>query len=104
VGTVWEKLSYILSFYSSVHLNSRLKKSNKIQEYADIYFLLNYSTCFGRPSHTSSGVHKNVIAASGTVHTIWGASLSLLVEHVTIIGEEGIVLCCRLPSHPEERT
>jgi len=49
-----------------------LKKSNEMQEYADIYLLLNYSTCFGRPSRPSSGVHKTVLAASGTDHTIWG--------------------------------
>ena len=58
---------------SSVHRNSRLKKSNKMQQYADIYLLLNYSTCFGRPSRPSSGVHKTVVAASGTYHTIWEA-------------------------------
>ena len=50
------------TFYirGSVHRNSRLKKSNKMQQYADIYLLLNYSTCFGRPS---SGVHKTVVPA-----------------------------------------
>jgi len=55
----------------SVHRNSRLKKSNEMQQYADIYLLLNYSTYFGRPLRPSSGVHKTVVAASGTVHTIW---------------------------------
>jgi len=45
-----------------------------MQQYADIYLLLNYSTCFGRPSRSSSGVHKTVVAASGTDRTIWGAS------------------------------
>jgi len=54
---------------SSVHRISRLKKSNKMQLYADIYLLLNYCTCFGRPLHPSSGVHKTVVAASGTDHT-----------------------------------
>jgi len=49
-----------------------------MQQYADIYLLLNYSTCFGRPSHPSSGVHKTVVAASGTDHTIWEASKSNL--------------------------
>jgi len=44
-----------------------------MQQYADIYLLLNYSTCFGRPSRPSSGIHKTVVAASGTDHTIWGA-------------------------------
>jgi len=49
----------------------RLKKSHTMQQYADIYLLLNYSTCFGRPSRPSSGVPKTVVAASGTDHTIW---------------------------------
>ena len=34
-----------------------------MQLYADIYLLLNYSTCFGRPSRPSSVVHKTVVAA-----------------------------------------
>jgi len=58
-----------------VHRNSRMKKSSEMQQYADIYLLLNYCICFGRPSRPSSGVHKTVIAASGTDHTIWGASM-----------------------------
>jgi len=45
-----------------------------MQQYADIYLLLNYFTCFGLPSRPSSGVHKTVAAASSTDHTIWGAS------------------------------
>ena len=44
-----------------------------MQLYADTYLLLNYSTRFGRPSRPSTGVHKNVVAASGTDHTIWEA-------------------------------
>ena len=67
----FENIRYIRG---SVHCNSRLKKSNEMQQYADIYLLLNYSTCFGRPARPSSGVHKTVVAASGTDHTIWGAS------------------------------
>ena len=45
------QLDKAVEFYicSSVHRNSRLKKSNKVQQYADIYLLLNYSTCFGLP-------------------------------------------------------
>ena len=54
--------------------NGRLKKSNKMQQYADIYLLLNYCTCFGCTPRPSSGVHKTVVAASGTDHTVWGAS------------------------------
>jgi len=44
-----------------------------MQQYADIYLLLNYCTHLGRPSHLSSGVRKTVVAASGTDHTIWEA-------------------------------
>jgi len=37
-----------------------------MQKCAGIYLLQNYSTCFGCPSHPSSGVHKTVTAAYGT--------------------------------------
>ena len=40
-----------------------------MQQYADIYLLLNDSTCFEHPSRPSSVVHKSVAAASGTGHT-----------------------------------
>jgi hypothetical protein len=39
-----------------------------MQQYAGIYLLQNYSTCFGCSSHPLSGVHKTVTAASGTGH------------------------------------
>jgi len=41
-----------------------------MQQYAGIYLLQNYSTCFGYPSHSSSGVHQTVTAASDTSHSI----------------------------------
>jgi len=44
-----------------------------MQQYADIYLPLNYSKCFGHPPCPSSGIHKTLVAASGTDHTIWGA-------------------------------
>jgi len=53
-----------------------------MQLYADIYLLLKCSMCFGRPLHPSSGVHKTAVAASGTNHTIWGASF---LKHNQII-------------------
>ena len=40
-----------------------------MQQYAGIYLLQNHSTCFWCPSHPSSGVHKNVTAATGTATT-----------------------------------
>ena len=68
-----------------------------MQQYADIYFLLNHSTYFGRPSRPQSGVHNTVVAASGTDHTIWGASflkpdqirtgVGLTVPHQSLLKE-----------------
>ena len=48
--------------------NCILIRSKKMQQYAGIYLLQNYSTRFGCPSRPSSGVHKTVTAASGTGH------------------------------------
>ena len=69
-------LEIVKDFYirGSAHRNSRSKKSNKMQHYADISLLLNYCTCFGRPSRPSSGVHKTVVEACGTDHTVWGVT------------------------------
>jgi len=39
-----------------------------MQQYAGVYLLQNYSTCFGCQSHPSSRVHQTVTAASGTGH------------------------------------
>ena len=41
-----------------------------MQQYAGVYLLQNYSTCFGCLSHPSSGVHETVTAASGTGHSV----------------------------------
>ena len=73
--------AWYLKVYWETELHRRLKKSNKKQQYADNYLQLNYSTCFGRPSRPSSGVHKTVVAASGTDHTVkyksWTRSIIL---------------------------
>ena len=58
-------------------------------QYADIYLLLNYSICFGCPSRPSSGVHKTVVAASGTDLTIWGASFLKRDQLVTFEEDSG---------------
>jgi hypothetical protein len=55
--------------HGSVHRDSEFIRSNKMQQYACIYLLQVYSTCFGRPSRPSSGVQKTVTAASGTGHS-----------------------------------
>ena len=57
-----------------------LIRSNKMQQYAGIYLLQNYSTRFGCPSHPLLGVHTTVTAASGTGHGIW-ATTSLQRGH-----------------------
>ena len=41
-----------------------------MQQYAGVYLLQNYSTCFGYLSHPSSRVHQTVNAASGTGHSV----------------------------------
>ena len=56
--------------HGSVHRNSILIISNKMQQYAGTYLLQNHSTCFGCPSHPSSGLHKTVTTASDTGHII----------------------------------
>ena len=66
-----------------------------MQQYADICLLLNYSTCFGRPSRPSSGVHNTVVAASGTDHTIWAASF-LKRDQMNLVTFEGIIIWSRL--------
>ena len=68
-----------------------LIRSNKMQQYAGIYLLQNYSTCFGCPSHPSSGVHKTVTAASGTGHSTWATTFLQRGHKATL--EEG---CCCL--------
>ena len=61
-----------------------------MQQYAATYLLLNYSTCFGRPSRPSSGVHKTVVAASGTGHTIWRASF-FKRDQISKLSEDGVL-------------
>ena len=41
-----------------------------MQQYAGVYLLQNYSTCFGCLSYSSIGVHQTLTAASGTGHSV----------------------------------
>ena len=66
--------------HGSVHRESILIRSNKMQQYAGIYLLQNHSTCSGCPSHSSPGVHKTVTAASGTGHSIWATTFLQRVQ------------------------
>jgi len=79
----------------SVHRNSRLKKSNKMHQYVDVYLLQNYSTRFGRPSLPSSGVHKTVVAASDTDHTIWRSPISPYLVTFEAACSPGSMICTR---------
>ena len=54
--------------HGSVHRHSILIRSKEMQQYAGVYLLQNYCTCFGCLSHPSSGVDQTVTAASGTGH------------------------------------
>ena len=82
-----QPLSRIQNFEMLIK-SSRLKKSNKMKHCAEIYLLLNYSTYFGFSSRPSSGVHKTVVAASGTasflkrdqIRTDWGPSLTVIMH------------------------
>jgi len=46
-----------------------------MQQYAGVYLMQNYSTCFGCLSHPSSGVHQTVTADSGTGHSVRATTL-----------------------------
>jgi len=65
----WE-VSVLTEFYihGSVQSDYILMKSNEMQQYAGVYLLQNYSTCFGCLPNPSSGVHQTVTAVSGTGH------------------------------------
>ena len=66
-----------------------------MQQYEGIYLLQNHSTCFGCPSHQSSGVHKTVTAASDTATTfiqrgqIWPHS-----RKVVAVPEAAVTVLC----------
>ena len=62
-----------------------------MQQYADVYLLLIYSTYFGCPSHPSSGVHKTVTAASGTGHS---NSVTTFLQRGLIGPEAAVTVLC----------
>ena len=49
-----------------------------MQQYAGVYLLQNYSTCFGCLWQLSSGVHQTVTAAFGTGYTVKYKSLNYI--------------------------
>ena len=76
------KIFIFMEFYihGSVYRHSILIRSNKMKQYAGVYLLQNHCTCFGRPSHPLSGVHKTITAASGTGHIAYQAT-TFLISH-----------------------
>jgi hypothetical protein len=60
--------NFFSNIHGSVHRDSLLIRSNEMRQYAGVYLLQNYSTCFGCLSNPSSGVNQTVTAASGTGH------------------------------------
>ena len=65
-------LQSVREFYihSSVHSDCILITFNEMQEYAGVYLLQNFSTCFWCLFLPSSGVHQTVTAASGAGRSI----------------------------------
>ena len=57
-----------------MELNNTSSNINKMQQDATVWRYLftakSLSTCFGCPSHPSSGEHKTLTATSGTGHSI----------------------------------
>ena len=53
-----------------------------MQQYAGVYLLQNYSTCFGCLSHPSSAVQQTATATSGTGHSVAATTFRpLLLRH-----------------------
>jgi len=67
VNLIYTKYSWG-SFIFTVPCIVTILISSELQ-HAGVYLLQNYSTSFGCLSHTSSGVHQSVTAASGTGHS-----------------------------------
>jgi len=59
-----------------------------MQQYAGIYLLQNYSTCFGCLSHPSSRVHQTVTATSGTGH------ITYLCNNLPSVPEAAVTVLC----------
>ena len=67
-GNLTDDYENVFYIHGSVHRDSVLIRSNKMQQYAGIYLLKVYYIYFGCLSHPSSGPQKNLTAASGTGH------------------------------------
>jgi len=66
VSLVWSITTWLISpqaYQNTADISTLTRKNyiDKIQQDAGIYLLHIYSTCFGCPSHPSSGVHETVL-------------------------------------------
>ena len=70
---MWNKGLWAIAFefyiHGYVHRNFILIRSTRCNSMQVFIYCKNYCTCFGYPSHPSSGVHKTVTAPSGTGHS-----------------------------------
>jgi len=94
-------VAIIIKMISKNIIVNTSNKSNEMQQYADIYLLQNHSTCFGRPSRPSSGVHITVVAASGTDRTycpkpvlVWSRFKKLAPHIVWSVPEAATTVLC----------
>ena len=74
-------------------VSSTLTSSNEMQQYAGIYLLQNYGTCFGCLSYPSSGVHH---LATGRQHR--GCIIPQAVTHSLVLLKMGKIIARNLLS------
>ena len=78
---------------SPIKTNTTRIYINKSQQDATVCRYLftakSLSTCFGCPRHPSSGEHKTVTAASGTIHSIWATTFLQPGQIRTWLGHVG---------------
>jgi len=69
-----KKEANFLNKFIPTNLGVNVKEIQRDATVRRYLFTVRLLYMFGRPSCPSSGVHKTAVAASGTDHTIWGAS------------------------------
>ena len=97
-------LVLLCSYQFCVQLTLSILYINKIQQDAtvcrDLFNAKSLSTCFGCPSHPSSGVRKTVTAASGTATTflqcglIWPCWRKVVAQILWPVSEAVVTVLC----------
>ena len=72
-----------------------------MQQYAGVYLLQNYSTCFGCLSHPSSGVHQTVTAYKPRWRKVVALTLWPVAEAAVTVWCTPDDGCDRHPKHVE---